>query len=139
MLADGEPLRSWATRAAFAWLASLGAAAIAVGGHDAVAGLEINARLLGALVLAGGLVIAAGAAGLRREHASARALALVGALLGIVLGVMASLTQIANDEPDRRLFLWGAIIGLSALSARHARGRTRRRIARSACGLICRS
>jgi hypothetical protein len=89
-------------------------AATIVGGHDTVAGTEINARLVGTLVLAAGLVLIAGGAGLRRGEPLGRALAQLAALLGVALGVLTFLAQVVNDEPDSRLVLWAAIILVSA-------------------------
>lgn len=101
-------------RAVTTWLASLGLAATIVGGHDVVAGTEVNARLFGTLVLGAGIVLIVGAAGLRGDSSVGRALATVAALLGSALGALIFMAQVVNDEPDRRLVLWAAIIVLSA-------------------------
>jgi hypothetical protein len=103
--------------AAAAWLGFLGLAATIVGGHDAVAGLEIGVRLIGTLVLAAGLVLVVAAVGLLTNRPYGRSLAMVGALLGVALGVMTTLSQVVNDEPDSRLSMWATIIALSALAA----------------------
>jgi hypothetical protein len=92
------------------WLVGLGAAATVIGGHDAVAGTEINVRLWGALVLGAGIVLMSGGAGLRRRRPRDRSLAAVAALLGAALGSITFLAQVVNDEPDERLALWTAII-----------------------------
>jgi hypothetical protein len=111
---SGAQLRRWA---AAAWLGVLGAAATIVGGYDAIGGLEIAVRLVGTLLLAAGLLLVAGAAALLAKRPLGPALALLGAMVGVALGVLLGLTQVVNDEPDRRLTLWAVIIALSALAA----------------------
>ena len=78
-------------------------------------------RVLGAFVLAAGIVLVAGAFGLRRTDPLGRALAMVAALLGVALGGLMFLAQAVNDEPDGRLSVWAAVIVLSAAAAWHIR------------------
>lgn len=112
------------TRATIAWLAALGAAATVVGGHDTIVGTEVNVRVWGTCVLAAGVVLMAGAAGLRGGRPLGRALAMIAALLGIALGALTFMAQAVNDEPDHRLAYWAAVILLCALSARRVRALT---------------
>lgn len=112
--ATAEPRRTLRRlNASIAWLALLGTAAIVVGGHDSVAGTEITVRIFGCLILGAGVVLVAGAVGLSRQTQRGRGVATVAALLGVALGVLTFLAQLVNDEPDRRLVLWGAIAVVS--------------------------
>lgn len=104
-------------------MALLGVAATIVGGHDAVAGTEISVRLVGSLLLAAGVVLLAGAAGLLRRTADGLSLAMISALLGVAMGIMTFLAQTVNDEPDRRLLAWGAMIVVSGAAALYIRAR----------------
>jgi hypothetical protein len=103
------------------WLLLLGLASTVIGGRDAVAGDEIGVRLVGSLVFAAGVVLLVGSAALRRREPIGLTVAILGALVGVVIGVMAFLTQVANDQPDRRMVLWVLIIALSAGAARYVR------------------
>lgn len=105
--------RGLAATAGALWLLVLGAAAVVIGGHDTVAGTELMVRVWGTLVLGAGCVLVAGAAGLWRGTPRGRSLAMVAALLGVALGAMTFLAQAVNDEPDRRLLAWTAIMLLS--------------------------
>ena len=109
--------RGNAAHGAALWLLVLGAAAVAVGGHDTVAGTEIMVRVWGTLVLGAGCVLIAGAWGLHRGSLRGRSLAMVAALLGVALGAFTFFAQAVNDEPDGRLAAWAAIVVLSAASA----------------------
>jgi len=75
-------------------------------------------------VMGAGLVLCAGAAGLRGRKPSGRALATVAALLGMALGGLLFLAQVVNDEPDRLLIVWAAIILVSAWTVRESRAVT---------------
>jgi len=109
--------RRAAAAAATAWLGLLGLIATVIGGHDAVAGGEINVRLWGTLVLGAGILLLAGAVGLRHDRPQGRSLATLSAVLGMLLGAITFLAQVVNDEPDSRLLLWGAIVVLSGATA----------------------
>ena len=111
------PHRGMAVDAAALWLLLLGSAAVAVGGHDTVVGAEIMVRVWGTLVLGAGCVLIAGAWGLHRGSLRGRSLAMVAALLGVALGAMTFFAQAVNDEPDRRLLGWAAIVVVSASCA----------------------
>ena len=113
-----------AENAAALWLLLLGSAAVVVGGHDTVAGTEIMVRVWGTLVLGAGCVLVAGAWGLRRGSLRGRSLAMVAALLGVALGAMTFFAQAVNDEPDRRLLAWAAIVVVSAAAAWTVRSNT---------------
>ncbi|MGH2840760.1 MAG: hypothetical protein ACRDKY_08050 [Solirubrobacteraceae bacterium] len=106
---------------AVAWLAILGLAALVVGGHDAVVGTEINVRLVGSLLFGVGVMLLTGAVGLLHRRPVGLSLAMIAALLGVAVGVMTTLTQIVNDEPDERLIAWIAIVVVSAASAIYIR------------------
>ncbi len=95
-----------------------------MGGHDALAGYEIAVRLVGILLLSAGLLLIAGGAALLTTRSLGPALALLSALVGVGLGTLLGLTQVANDEPDRRLAVWAAIVVLSAVAALVIRART---------------
>lgn len=103
--------------AATVWLALLGIAAATIGVHDAVAATEISVRVVGSLLLGGGIVMLAGAVGLWQRKPVGLSLAMIAALVGVVIGIMAFLTQVANDEPDRRLVAWTLIIVASGTAA----------------------
>jgi hypothetical protein len=112
-----------AALAAASWLAILGFAATAIGVHDAIDASEINVRLVGALLLVAGIVMLSGAVGLSRRTPVGLSLAMIAALLGVLVGIMMFLTQVANDEPDQRLAAWALIIvasGAAALCVRAA-------------------
>ena len=111
-------------RVAAAWLVLLGLAVAVVGGHDALAGYEIAVRLVGILLLSAGLLLIAGGAALLASRSLGPALALLSALVGVGVGTLLGLTQVANDEPDRRLAVWAGIVVLSAVAALVIRSRT---------------
>lgn len=100
--------------AAVGWLAILGIASIIVGGHDAIVGTDINVRLLGSLLSVAGVMLLTGAWGLLHRKPVGLTLAMIAALLGVAIGVMTSLTQVVNDEPDGRLIAWITIVLVSA-------------------------
>ena len=103
--------------AAAAWLAVLGLAATVIGVHDAVDATEINVRLAGALLLIAGILMLSGSVGLVRRTEVGLSLAIIAALLGVLIGIMMFVTQVANDEPDRRLAAWALIIVASGATA----------------------
>ena len=107
------PVKVWAI---ICWFALLGIAATIVGGHDAVVGTGMNVRLVAVLVLGAGLLLLAGVVGLCGGQSRGRVMAVIAGVMGVALGALMSLTQIANDQPDGRLALWGAISVLSALA-----------------------
>lgn len=104
--------------AATVWLTLLGIAAATIGVHDALAATEISVRVVGSLLLGGGIVMLAGAVGLWQRKPVGLSLAMIAALVGVVIGIMAFLTQVANDEPDQRLIAWAFIIVASGTTAR---------------------
>ncbi len=122
--APGRRRLTLSDRIATAWLASLGVAAMVVGGHDAVAGTAINLRLVGSLLLAGGVMLLIGAAGLWHRQPTGLSLAMIAAVTGVAIGVMTFLTQVVNDDPDERLIAWALIIIGSAAAAVHVRSAT---------------
>jgi len=79
---------------------------------------------VGSLLLAAGVVLLAGAGGLLRRKPVGLSLAIIAALLGVAIGVMTFLAQVVNDEPDRRLAAWAAIIVASGATALHIRALT---------------
>jgi hypothetical protein len=99
------------------WLVLLGLGSVVVGGHDLLAGRGIGSRLAGMFLLGAGLLLIGGAAALLSRRPAGHAVALVAALMGTAIGLLLSLTQVANDEPDRRLAAWAAIVVLSFLAA----------------------
>ena len=120
---EPRPVRSRGTWLVVAWLVVIGGAAAVVGGRDAVSGGEITVRVVGAMLAGAGAVMLVGAAAFAGAHRSGRALAVVGAALGIVLGALGFLAQVVNDEPDRRLALWATVIVGSVTAALHLHAR----------------
>jgi hypothetical protein len=108
-----------------AWLLVLGSASFVVGIHDAGVGDEISVRLVGTLVLLGALVLIGGGIGLLVNSPRGQLLATVACLLGVALGVMLTLSQLASDGWDGNramLFAWVAIALASGLGVFVLRG-----------------
>ena len=126
-----EPHRSELYRWLVAgWLVALGGAALVIGGHDALRGDEIAVTIIGTLLALAGLVIASGGLLLAGTRAIAGpAVAAVGCVLGVVLGVMLALTQVTNDRAGPGLLGWIAISIASAFALwllRHELSRSQR-------------
>lgn len=113
-----------AALASTAWLAILGIASTSIGLHDALDAREIGVRLVGALLLLAGVAMLSGAVGLLRRMPVGLSLAMIAALLGVAVGIMIFLTQVANDEPDGRLVGWAFIIVASGATALYVRAMT---------------
>jgi hypothetical protein len=99
------------------WLFVLGLAACVVGVHDAGRGDEIAVRLIGTLVALAGLVVIAGGIGLLGRSPRGRSLGSVGCLVGVALGVMLTVSQLANDRFNAIVFVWIAIAVASGVGA----------------------
>ena len=100
-----------------AWLFLLGLAACVVGIHDAGRGDEIAVRLVGTLVALAGLVLIAGGLGLLGKSPRGRSLGSLACLVGVALGVMMTVSQLANDRLQPILLGWIAIAAVSAVGA----------------------
>jgi hypothetical protein len=100
-----------------AWLFVLGVAACVVGVHDAGRGDEIAVRLIGTLVALAGLVVIAGGFGLLGKSPRGRSLGSVACLVGVALGVMLTVSQLANDRFNAIVFVWIAIALASGIGA----------------------
>jgi hypothetical protein len=100
-----------------AWLLVLAIAACVVGIHDAGRGDEIAVRLVGTLTALAGLVLIAGGFGLLGKSPRGRSLGSVACLVGVALGVMLTVSQLANDRFHATLLAWIAIALASGLGA----------------------
>jgi hypothetical protein len=99
----------------------LALAACVVGAHDAGWGDEIGVRLVGTLVALAGLILIAGAVGLTHNSQRGRSLGSVACLVGVALGAMLTVSQLANDRPNAMLVIWIAIAlatGVGAIALR---------------------
>jgi hypothetical protein len=104
-------------RVVSAGLSVLGLAACAVGGHDALLGDDISARLVGTLVALAGVILITGAIGLAHNSQRGRSIGSVACLVGAGLGVMLGVGQLVNDRPSAMLFIWAAIAAGAAIGA----------------------
>lgn len=117
--AQGSPASGWWRVGLDFWLVALtGLAWIIVGGVDFVAGITIDARILGALNVAAGTVWLSSAIGFRYRTVITLAVVFSGGVLAIVYGAyfLGQWWRFALDRlPVGALAIWMVIVGLRIL------------------------
>jgi hypothetical protein len=98
-------------------LATLGTSCVVVGGRDASLSLAINSRILGGVILLGGVLLIAAAGGLVFSQSWGLPLGIVASGVGFLIGLYFAGAQVASGDLDARILIWTAAIVLAGFVA----------------------
>jgi hypothetical protein len=97
-------------------LSAVGFFAVVVGSHDVFAARGLGARVFGAFLAAGGLIMLIAAAGVIRGAAWHVALSLVGSFAALLVGLALLLAQWDAGESGFMMVVWAAVVVASAIA-----------------------